>query len=176
MKIIRKKIFETNSSSTHVLAIVRQGSYKIPDHLRFDFGEFGWEYEVYYDTKSKGDYLITLIFCAPDDLKNKWLGQLSDILTSAHINYSFPEPKSTEYDWDEMGYVDHGYEAFDWVEDLLNDKDKLFRFLFNDESYISTGNDNDSGYYIPGMNLDEDISEEEMQKLDEKFDIFWKGN
>lgn len=60
---IRKSVFETNSSSTHAICITKKkDNYKIPKHIDFEFGEFGWMYEEYSDTHNKASYLITAIF------------------------------------------------------------------------------------------------------------------
>lgn len=41
---IRKSVFETNSSSTHAICITKKkDNYKLPDHIDFEFGEFGWD-------------------------------------------------------------------------------------------------------------------------------------
>lgn len=73
MKQIRKNIFETNSSSTHSVAIYGQsnppmyeytlGAYIDPaDHyLHMKFGEFGWGYDEYEDDYTKLQYLLTMI-------------------------------------------------------------------------------------------------------------------
>lgn len=40
---IRKSVFETNSSSTHAICITKKkDNYKLPDHIDFEFGKFGW--------------------------------------------------------------------------------------------------------------------------------------
>lgn len=60
---IRKSVFETNSSSTHAICITKKkDNYKIPKHIDFEFGEFGWECDEYHDTRNKASYLITAIF------------------------------------------------------------------------------------------------------------------
>ena len=40
------------------------------------------------------------------------------------------------------GYVDHVNEAKDFVDALLGDASLLIDILFNDKSYVETGNDN----------------------------------
>ena len=35
MKIIRKNVFETNSSSTHVISITKHREYQLPKHVDF---------------------------------------------------------------------------------------------------------------------------------------------
>lgn len=40
-KVIRKSLFETNSSSTHVITVARSGSLDIPDEIIFSVGTYG---------------------------------------------------------------------------------------------------------------------------------------
>ena len=55
---IRKNVFETNSSSSHALALAKDADYKKhPDVVYFNQGEFGWEDEEV----SPADYLYTYI-------------------------------------------------------------------------------------------------------------------
>lgn len=59
---IRKGIFETNSSSVHTLCISKRNDLKIPNSFKFERGgEFGWSYDTYDDSMSKGDYLYQLL-------------------------------------------------------------------------------------------------------------------
>ena len=64
---VRRKVFETNSSSMHSLTVEKKG---ITEYLHVDedenkvivnFGEFGWGYETYNDAKTKLSYLITML-------------------------------------------------------------------------------------------------------------------
>lgn len=192
MRKIRNNIFETNSSSTHALVVYKNGTYQLPSKLRFDIGEFGWGYEVYHDTHSKASYIITLIFTHNTKYETEYLlDKLSKILDKYNIQYSFPEINFVNSNgwayWDMDGYIDHSNEAYSWLYDLLDDEDMLFKFLFDEESYISTGNDNDEGYYIPGVGAYHDfydgnfeISSTWEAKIDELtnngYDIYFKGN
>ncbi len=71
MKItIRRKVFETNSSSTHSISISgkssRDKSYLSIDpntnKVKVSFGEFGWGYEKLSSQLEKLSYLITMAF------------------------------------------------------------------------------------------------------------------
>ena len=187
---IRKNIFETNSSSTHMLAIHKHSDYTLPDHLRFDFGEFGWSYETYHDTKHKASYIITVLFSLTKDITIEYVQLLGDILKSYGIMPSFPEPEWDEeykmWDKEDYGYVDHAYEAAPFVQYLLENPDKLIVFLFDNNSYITTGNDNEHGCMLPsgefqygddryedGYNKDWDSL---LEKEEEDYEIFYKGN
>ena len=61
MRQIRKGTFETNSSSTHSLAIPKD-SVKYPKSISFHLGEFGWGWEE----EDPADYLYTAICTASE--------------------------------------------------------------------------------------------------------------
>lgn len=48
MKVqIRQSVFETNSSSTHAISIIKKSNItEYPDTVRFDKGDFGWNFEI----------------------------------------------------------------------------------------------------------------------------------
>lgn len=152
---IRKSVFETNSSSTHAICITKKkDNYKIPKHIDFELGEFGWECEQYSDTYNKASYLITAIFSFCKSEADEKLARLKNILDSHNITYSIPEPKVATYTWRgkeyfyyDLGYnyIDHAGETKDFVNEVLSDSEKLFRYLFGD-SFIITGDDNDYSY------------------------------
>lgn len=177
MKIVRNNVFETNSSSTHVLAIIKENNYNLPQSITFRMDDFGWDYNVYYDMQSKADYLFTVIEYADKEKELEWLNKLRDILTKHNIK--------CEFKVNDDGYVDHGTAAFYFVEQLLADEDKLFRFLFDDRSYISTGNDNELGFYVVGVGTPDDYYDDDyncsewynkVKEQEEKFEFYWKGN
>lgn len=191
MKLVRGNVFETNSSSTHALVIyTKDEALAIPDFLKLDFDEFGWGYQVYKDTHSKASYIITLIYSMEDEIKNNYLKLFTGFLDKYEIDYILPKVQKDSWGFDDIGYVDHGEEAYEWLFNLLKDEDKLFKFLFNDKSYISTGNDNDRGIYIPGIGYEDDYrsyyenSKHTEQEWDEKmkelksqgYEIDYKGN
>lgn len=153
---IRMGVFETNSSSTHAICITKKkDNYKIPKHIDFEFGEFGWECDEYSDICNKASYLITAIFSFSKSKVDEKLAQLKNILDSHNITYSIPEPKvksdmwrGKEYYYYDLGYnyIDHVEETQDFVDAVLSDSEKLFRYLFGN-SFIITGNDNDGSYW-----------------------------
>ena len=179
MKLIRENIFETNSSSTHSLVIYTKDKVQLPDKLRLDFGEFGWGYYIYNDTHSKASYLITLIYSMENVLKEECLKKFESILDSNGIQYTLPYEDSQ--DTYGNGYVDHSDEAYEWVIYLLNNEDKLFDFLFSNKSYVSTGNDNDMSYFIPGIGYENECGYEEWERKTKEMEsqgyiIDYKGN
>lgn len=61
MKLIRRSVFETNSSSTHSISFVPDGVLKFPESVTLTFGEFGWEEETHYDVQTKLTYVMTAL-------------------------------------------------------------------------------------------------------------------
>ena len=184
MKLIRQETFETNSSSTHAIAIIKDNGYKIPKKINFNFGEFGWEYNVYRNTNDKASYLYTMIqyfdtsYIPGYNKKDEYIAKIEEYLDKEGINYKFEEYRINDYGWYDNGYVDHGCNNPDIIEDILEDKETFFRFLFDERSYVSTGNDNDNGYYIPGIgySYDDEYWDSKIEDLEKQYDIYYKGN
>lgn len=140
---IRSGVFETNSSSTHSIAIPR--SCIATDYVNFRTDEFGWSFaEV-----DAADYFYTAIYETSETEAevNEKIERLKNILNENGINYKLRKPKThtstydnKDYFYLDDGYVDHGYELKDFVNELLNDGDKLIRFLSG--GLVFTGNDN----------------------------------
>lgn len=180
---IRRSVYETNSSSTHAICIAKDG-YELKDHIDFHTGEYGWECEEYGDLDNKASYLITAILSMDKEYADEKLTRLKDILDEYEITYTIPElnVKSYEYGKEKHYYYDIGYDYIDhagelksWLDDLLSDSDKLFRYLFGN-SIIITGNDNGDSYrdkmfIAEGYTLYGDLKPEF-----DKYEIYEKGN
>jgi hypothetical protein len=139
MKQIRSNVFETNSSSTHSIAISKK-PVVIGKYIYFDIGEYGWENDV-ADT---ANYLYTAILA--QDNRDDLLDKLKKILDKYSIKYEFKEPlwrQSSIGDdvWLEYGYIDHSYELIAFLNAILSNEDLLMRYLFGN-SCVYTGNDN----------------------------------
>jgi hypothetical protein len=177
---IRSSVFETNSSSTHSIAIskapVVAGKY-----ISFGIGEFGWE----NDTADTADYLYTAIL--EQNNSSELLNKLKDILDKHSIEYKFEEPryvKSSYGEYLDYGYIDHGYELGEFLNAVLNNEDLLMRYLFGD-STVYTGNDNQESDPSGCDIADEYYWTEENGKYVEKlnpyhdsanYEYFYKGN
>ena len=180
MKIIRNNVFETNSSSTHVISITKHNDYNIPKHINFKFGEFDWEYKTYKDMESKASYLYTMT----QYFNGKYMKKIMEYLDKEGITYTFEDGKVNEYGWNDNGHIDHGAYSSEIIEGILESKEKFFRYLFDDRSYITTGNDNNLGYYIPEIGYEYDYFDEyneeewnrQINRLKEDNDIYFKGN
>lgn len=144
---IRRSVFETNSSSTHSIAIPKKCSH--PNNISFYVGDFGWEWaEV-----SPASYFYTALYATSETEQefNEKIEKLTKILEENDIEYYFSKPKThiwhddydnTDYFYLDDGYIDHGYMLREFVDELLDDKGKLLRFLYG--GLVFTGHDNSS--------------------------------
>lgn len=156
---IRKNVFETNSSSSHALALAKEADYKNhPDVVYFNQGEFGWEDEEV----SPADYLYTYILtqvegwyrddviAVEEILDSYYIKRIDDLLSKFGIkcifdgytieNDSYDNSRGVEI----TGYIDH--QSSDMLatifDVLMCDEKALYRYLF--ASHVYTGNDNES--------------------------------
>jgi len=142
---IRNSVFETNSSSTHSIAIPRDCDKS--NYFSFNIDEFGWG----WNEADPADYFYTAIYATSDtyeEAEDK-MSKLKDILDSHGVEYDFGEVEAhvwhSDYDNKDYfsldnGYIDHSYELKDFVDDLLDNEYKLLRFLSG--GLVFTGNDN----------------------------------
>lgn len=157
---IRTGVFETNSSSVHALCIAKKpvSQKDYPDHIDFCFGEFGWNMNDYDNMQDRADYLYTAIQMFDDC--NTMIRHLSEVLGARGISFTF-----APYHSKEGGRIDHCECVEGFVRSLMEDDDKLIRFLFG-ESRIVTGNDQyDALWDYIDKNVDES-----------KYDIYYKYN
>lgn len=169
---IRHGMFETNSSSTHTIIVTDN---KTEPGLSVDFaiGEFGWEFGVLRTTGDKSSYLYTL---ACETLGRDVYQDLYEVLVKYGIQCSCSVPaKFVKSSWSDGEYLDNGYvdhagadDSKEFVECMLNHEHALIKFLFSDESFVITGNDN----------CDEDQYEwmEEQVNVDYPHKTYYKGN
>ena len=181
-KQIRSSVFETNSSSTHSIAISK-APVTVGKYISFNIGEYGWE----NDCVDIGDYLYTAILYAYsfEDAEEK-VEHLKKVLNKYGVFYQFEEPEYRAYSNGEKyldnGYIDHGEECAEFVEAVLNDEDMLMRCLFGN-SMVYTGNDNQDNR-PDGCNIANeeyyDWGEDKMvvnpYHDPENYDYFYKGN
>ena len=165
---IRKSCFETNSSSTHAICITKRKADKdnFPDSVEFNHDEFGWEFEVYEDVRNKAAYLYQAIsdLCYEDNKKkSEYINQIYDTLGKYGIECSFDTNDKDENGWS-VGYIDHGNDTKDFVNAVMNNENRLLRYLFG-ESKVITGNDN--GYIFGDYMKEHDFSD---------YEVYYKGN
>lgn len=139
MKKVRNSVFETNSSSTHSICIATRPVLQLKDEVWLEFGEFGWESDEYSDTTSKASYLYTaLVEMKRIDL----LDNMVQLLLKNGILCKFvDDPDNPNKKW--FG-IDHVGELHDFVEAVCTNERLLMDYLFSPQSFIVTGNDNDS--------------------------------
>lgn len=193
MRQIRNGVFETNSSSTHSIAIPK--SCDNINYISFNIDEFGWEWRE----ADPADYFYTAIYTTSytkDETEEK-IEKLKDILNSHGINYRFGRAEThiwhSDYDNKnylclDNGYIDHGDELRDFVDELLNDGDKLVRFL--SMGFVFTGNDNSDAeqqcFIERNQEFLDDYDWQTRQEFKiknpyymsnhEDYDWYWKGN
>lgn len=176
---IRKGTFETNSSSTHSIAISKDKvNIPVGRSINFHIGEYGWEESDY----SFPDYMYTSLLCNDDE---EGLQKLISILDKWKVKYNFEEPKwdyHNGYRYLRNGYIDHGGETFSIMREILNDEDLLARALFGD-STVYTGNDNTDYdnpicYCAEEETWDSTTNEyiDNPNHDSEHYDYFFKGN
>lgn len=135
---VRTNIFETNSSSVHAM-IITDKKVKPDAVVHFNIGEFGWEKETYYTTDEKATYFYTAACCCHGSTVKQLI---KNLLEPYGVQCEFGEAIFNEYGLDN-GYIDHDYEAVDFVDALLADADMLIRYLFSEDSFVVTSNDNE---------------------------------
>lgn len=154
---IRNGVFETNSSSTHSICIAKNPAtlLPIPEHLDFEFGSYGWEEDKLTSIKEKVKYLYTCIgYLGSEQQIKEVLQFIVKTLQKHGVKQIYFDPFEFRVYCDYKGrittyiypnrdeYIDHGEEAIEFVEDVCSDENKLINFLFSDQSFILTGNDN----------------------------------
>jgi len=134
MQVIRKQMFETNSSSCH--SIIISDKDVLDDIMRPDpdgriiiySGEFGWGPEAYYDAYTKASYIYT------DNLENT---NVLDMLERAIKEVT----GATEVLFvDNGGYIDH--QSCGTSSNAVVSPETLKRFIFSRQSTLIIDNDN----------------------------------
>lgn len=150
MKTVRTNVFETNSSSTHSIIIPRNRKVRKQEKRKIvvaTIGEYGWEYETYYDLLS---YIYTALCCIYKDKYEKYTKKIENVAQQYNIeivwekpefNYIYDKDDNITYCYLENGYIDHDDELVEFLEDLFNDDELLIDTILS--GYVKTGNDND---------------------------------
>ena len=152
---IRRGVFETNSSSVHVIAIAKNSSTTPKNNYYFSAGEFGWYGDGYIE-----NYLYTAII-EKIKCKKGWNISSEDLLRELEpykkaIRDAVPE-SSFDFDDDNNNncYIDH--QSYDTANSLLDfifnitddeitaDRENLLMALNGSDVWI--GNDNDDMNY-----------------------------
>ena len=189
---IRNNVFETNSSSTHSIAIPNEVNTSL-SYISFSIDEFGWSWEE----ADPADYFYTAIYEVSPTIEeaNDKISRLKEILESNDIKYTLGEVRYQEFEHNghkylslDNGYIDHSEDLIAFVEELLNDEDKLLRFLGG--GLVFTGNDNSSAEQRTFINRDQeylddyDFTSNKTSKIENPYymsnhtdyEWYWKGN
>lgn len=134
----RKKIFETNSSSSHSIVCDGVTDYvtieKPEDWIYISGGEYGWGVEELHHFAEKISYAYTYA---------KLYGTDSDLTMLRDVIRDFMkiEPEFAPYDEKKSyWYIDH--QSFDYAKEIFDSPEKLKIVLFGVGSYILIDNDN----------------------------------
>ena len=146
MKIVRKSVFETNSSSCHSISIESGDVYtsitpNSDNKIVLDPMEFGWETENYNDPISKLTYSWIYVEDWSGENKEKFHKILSDVVCE-HTGADEIIMKSSGKSWCEYGYIDHQSVECGALNYLFDDPQQLKEFIFSSKSVLRTDNDN----------------------------------
>jgi hypothetical protein len=144
-KLIRKGVFETNSSSSHSISVATEDKQFVLDTLYPDQNgvvtingdEYGWEWFKHNDAETKASYAAQSF--ANDD------NQL-DVLKEVIMEQTGAE--DVVFKGLEDGHIDH-----DSYGIVPKTKHELTNFIFNKNSWLFGGNDNSTAspefYHVP---------------------------
>lgn len=175
---IRQGVFETNSSSTHAISVVRHVNeqYEIPESIHFGLtGQYGWENNVYHNVSDKANYLWIATCSQYSSLDDEATlirikADVTKILNDygvKHVSFEDADYITSKYNSEQPpyldidGYIDHHSDLYGWIDEMIEDPELLIGYLFHPHSYIHTGNDNN----------DTDITWAEDAEMD-----IYKGN
>lgn len=189
MRQIRQGVFETNSSSVHAICIATNPTedsiHKMP--IEPDFRDFGWEWDIHRNAQTKAEYALTALFNSYSHdrdfviekvkefrswlkeenlLFDKYWGKLGDAYFGETLYGAVDYPEYGAYWHLPEGFygIDHGDDTREFVDYVFANKERMWNFLFSDDSFVQTGNDNDDYSGINFRNIKYD------------HEIFMKGN
>lgn len=146
---IRKGVFETNSSSTHSISIAKNDiqlcTDKLPvstnNEIKIYPGDFGWDYDCFYDAQTKASYCLTWIFEGSEEGRAELIEQLKRVIHSVmgeDKNIIFVVDDSIPFYY--QGSIDH--QSIEVAQEAFVSDDTLRAFIFNPQSFLVTDNDN----------------------------------
>ncbi|NBK26139.1 MAG: hypothetical protein EOM68_29505, partial [Spirochaetia bacterium] len=102
--VIRRSVFETNSSSLHALCVSKDAT-DVPSGrkcIRFGTGEYDKCWDILRTPSEKADYLFTMICMGDDAIREKRKGAVRKILGDVGMECKFKDPKEFK---DESGCI-----------------------------------------------------------------------
>lgn len=142
-KLIRRGVFETNSSSTHSIAIGSDTdllgfSPNTTDNgIEIHTDDFGWSYEIYGSVESRLSYILIYIRDWSGDKHEEFTQVLTNVV-SDHTGAAYIKLIEDK----EKGYIDHQSVEDQNYHYLFEDPSVLKTFLFSKDGYVETDNDN----------------------------------
>lgn len=151
---VRTGVFETNSSSCHSISISSGVDYETiyseHGYLDNDYifhnadGEYGWDWCEYRYPIDKIAYLIIYLNNTQNSVdfqKNfDMLKKVIESHTGLKTSFDVKDPKFDSYDY----YIDHQSIEDKTAEVVFESEKTLKDFIFCKDSYIQTGNDNET--------------------------------
>ena len=150
---IREGVFETNSSSSHDLTISRDGELNLTfskETLRngvfnASTGDYGWEWHRYYLPEGKINYLVTGLFARENIDEDQDMEELKESNPNFAMLCDVVEKqtgvKLTVRAYEDS-HIDHE-SSYEW-QGAFENEETLRNFLFSPNSFVQTGNDNDT--------------------------------
>ena len=149
MRVIRRAMFETNSSSTHSITIDRKwppskmGKIHVePDGVCYVYpGEFGWGVEEFRDAAAKASYCYTFATTVAAEEEGKaLLDRLAKLIREqtgcSEVKFCVLRREGEE----NRGYIDH--QSKDVAREAFENDETLRDFIFNPDSILRIDNDN----------------------------------
>jgi hypothetical protein len=133
-RVIRKSVFETNSSSSHSISMSKDNMEFVMDTIYPDQNgvinvlgqEFGWQWLKFNDAMTKLAYVM-------QDQGSQHMDMIVEVVKE--------QTGALEVNFDENGgYIDH--QSYGTAHEVCYSKDTLKNFIFNKNSWLFTGNDN----------------------------------
>lgn len=149
-KLIRKSVFETNSSSCHSISIssddvVYDGITPASDNkIYLKPMEFGWDIAEYRDPMSK----LTYCWIYVEDWTDREQQEFRQILSNVVCQHTGADEIVMEIDMNRRwwhgkhGYIDHQSVECNDLHYMFYQPEYLKNFIFNPNSVLRTDNDN----------------------------------
>lgn len=152
-RIIREKLPETNSSSSHSVVISTKKDYTVDETLKLNSNgdleipsrDFGWEWKKYNDCMTKLQYVVGIL--SGSNSNNKNLKKLFDIVQEM--------TGANKVLYDETNPIEIDHNSSDIFSEIIESKESIKSFIFSKNSWLFTGNDNSDepiGFYILNEN------------------------
>lgn len=150
MRQERRGVFETNSSSAHSICIAtnRNTELSYPAKLVFRCEDFGWGFDRLDTPEEKAAYLYaSFLNLYSREKAQDVMAFIMETLDSVGVECEFDEAVYHNYgsgsyvvnaSIDHCGEDDHQR----FVDKTTSNKGRLLRYLFSEDSFVLTGNDN----------------------------------